>query len=58
MNKVQVKGRAKQVEGAIKEVVGEAVGNDSLKVKGQVEKTVGKAQSAYGDVKSDINKKS
>ncbi|MCP5202418.1 MAG: CsbD family protein [Gammaproteobacteria bacterium] len=55
MNKEQVKGRVKEATGTIKEVVGTVVGNDRLKVKGQVEQTVGEAQAGLGDLKNTID---
>ena len=57
MNKDQVKGRAKEVEGAVKEVAGKIVGNTKLEDKGKVEQAVGKAQASYGDLKNELNKK-
>lgn len=56
MNKDQVKGHVKEAEGTIKEVAGKLVGNDKLKVEGQIDKAVGKAQSAYGDLKDAVEK--
>ena len=38
MNKNQVKGRVKEVEGMIKEVAGKLVGNEKLEQKGKVQK--------------------
>ena len=35
MNKDQIKGRAEEVKGNIKEGVGKAVGNDRLRAKGE-----------------------
>jgi uncharacterized protein YjbJ (UPF0337 family) len=58
MNKDQIKGQVKQVEGKVKEVAGNLVGNEKLKNKGLVEESVGKAQSAYGDLKEAVEKKS
>lgn len=54
MNKDQIKGRGNEAKGKVKEVVGRAVGNKEMETKGAVEKTKGKVQSAYGDVKEDI----
>jgi len=54
VNKDQVKGRVKEAEGKVKETAGALVGNDRLEVKGKVQKNLGKAQAAYGDVKSDL----
>ena len=53
INKDQVKGRVTEAQGRIKEAAGDLVGNDRLKVKGKVQKTLGKAQAKYGDVKQD-----
>jgi uncharacterized protein YjbJ (UPF0337 family) len=54
MNKDQVKGRVKQAKGKIKEVAGKLVGNESMEAKGKVEKTLGRAQAKFGDVKQDV----
>jgi uncharacterized protein YjbJ (UPF0337 family) len=54
INKDQVKGRVTEAQGRIKEAAGDLVGNDRLKAKGKVQKTLGKAQAAYGDVKQDV----
>ena len=54
MNKTQVKGRVKEVKGMIKEVTGKLVGNEKLEEKGKVEKILGEAQAAVGDVKQDV----
>ena len=54
INKDQVKGRVKEAEGTIKEAAGKAVGNEKLEARGKVQKIVGKAQAAFGDVKQDL----
>ncbi len=51
MNKDQVKGRARQVEGNVQEAVGKAVGNPKHNVKGKLKRAAGKIQAAYGDLK-------
>jgi uncharacterized protein YjbJ (UPF0337 family) len=56
MNNDQVKGRVKQAEGKAKQIAGKAVGNKSLEEKGKVQKTLGKAQAGYGDLKNDLKK--
>ena len=56
MDKNQVKGRIKEAEGKAKEITGKIVGNKSLEEKGKVQKTVGKVQAGYGDLKNDIKK--
>lgn len=52
-NKDQSKGRVREAKGTIKEFVGKATGNESLEARGKVEKTLGKAQAKFGDVKQD-----
>jgi uncharacterized protein YjbJ (UPF0337 family) len=54
MNKVQVKGRVNEVKGMIKEATGKIVGNEKLEQKGKVEKILGEAQAAVGDIKQDV----
>ena len=54
MNKDQIKGRIKETKGAVKEVTGKLTGKKSLEQKGKLQKTAGKAQAGYGDIKSDI----
>lgn len=56
MNTDQVKGRAKEVEGTVKEVTGKAVGNKRLEEKGRFEKNVGKVQAGLGDLREDLKK--
>ena len=56
INKDQVEGRLEQAEGTIKEVVGKAVGNKTLEVKGNIQKNVGAVKASIGDVKNDIEK--
>jgi len=54
MNKDQAKGRVEEVKGKVKEVAGNFVGNDDLELKGKIQKSGGKVQAAYGDLKEDI----
>jgi uncharacterized protein YjbJ (UPF0337 family) len=54
INKDQVKGRAEEAKGKVKEVVGKAVGNKELELKGNVQKNVGAVQASVGDAKSDL----
>jgi uncharacterized protein YjbJ (UPF0337 family) len=54
INKDQVKGRVKEAKGKIKEVAGKLVGNESLEAKGKVQKILGEAQAAAGDLKEDV----
>ena len=54
MNKNQIKGRVKEVEGMIKEVAGKLVGNEKLEAKGKAQNIAGKARAKFGDVKKDV----
>lgn len=54
MNKDQTKDRFEEAKGKVKEVVGDVVGNDELELKGKIQKSDGKAQAAYGDLKEEI----
>ncbi len=58
MNKAQVKGRVNEATGKVKEVIGNAVGNDELEVKGNIQKNVGKVQAGVGDLKEEMKKDS
>jgi uncharacterized protein YjbJ (UPF0337 family) len=53
-NKDQVEGRVKEAQGKIKQVAGKIVGNEKMEVKGTVQKTLGKAQAKFGDVKQNL----
>jgi uncharacterized protein YjbJ (UPF0337 family) len=54
MNKDQVKGAAKQVKGSVKETAGRMTGNRRTVAEGATEKTAGKVQKGYGDVKEKV----
>jgi uncharacterized protein YjbJ (UPF0337 family) len=54
VNKDQIKGRTKEVEGKINEVVGKVVGDKKLEVKGKVQQIGGEAQAKLGDVRQDL----
>ena len=51
MNKDQVTGRLKEVDGAVKEVTGKVVGNQRLEEKGKVDKAIGEVQAGYGEIR-------
>ena len=57
INKEQIKGRANEAIGKVKETVGEVVGNKKLEIKGAIQKNIGVVQSKVGDVKAVITKK-
>jgi uncharacterized protein YjbJ (UPF0337 family) len=51
MNSDQVKGKANQVVGKVKQSAGETVGNDRLANSGVVDQVKGAAQETWGNVK-------
>ena len=56
INKIQVKGRANEAIGKVKETVGEVAGNKTLAIKGAVQKDIGIVQAKIGNIKSAITK--
>jgi uncharacterized protein YjbJ (UPF0337 family) len=52
----KIKGAANEVAGAVKQTVGEAVGNPKLQVEGAAQKLKGAAQGAVGDAKDTVKK--
>ena len=56
MNKDQVKGRAEEAKGKIKEIAGKTVGNPRVEAEGDVEQLAGKIQKTYGDAKNEARK--
>lgn len=58
MNKDQVKGRAEEAKGKVKEVAGRISGDKELEQKGKLQNVGGKIQAGYGDLKKDIKKNS
>jgi uncharacterized protein YjbJ (UPF0337 family) len=51
MNRDQVKGRATQAKGKLKETAGKATGSPRMKNEGRADQLAGKAQATYGDMK-------
>lgn len=54
MNKEQVKGRAEEAVGKVKEVAGRAVDDKELEAKGDAQQVVGKTRSTAGDAAEDV----
>ncbi len=54
MNKDQVKGRAEEAKGSVKEAAGKVVGNTQLEGEGKADKVAGKVQGSYGDAKEHV----
>ncbi|WP_024328401.1 CsbD family protein [Thioalkalivibrio sp. ALR17-21] len=56
MNKNQIKGRTDAAKGKVQEIAGDITGDKKTEQEGKMKKYGGKAEAAYGDLKSDINK--
>ncbi len=54
-NEDQVKGKAKDVGGKIKEETGDAIGDDKMKRDGQADQAEGKVQKGVGDAKDKLS---
>ena len=57
MDKDRVVGWAKQLKGAVKQVVGKAVGDTKLESEGKTDKIEGKVQNAIGGLKDTLKGK-
>lgn len=53
-NKDEVEGKLDQAKGAIKETVGNAVGNKDMEDEGTADRASGKVQEGYGDAKRTV----
>jgi len=56
MNKDQVKGRVEEAKGKAKEVSGVLLDDKKMEIEGNIQKNIGKGQSAWGDLKHEIEK--
>jgi uncharacterized protein YjbJ (UPF0337 family) len=57
MNKDQVKGVAKHVQGEVQEQVGKLTGDTETRLKGHAKEMEGKAQKEFGDAKEVLKDK-
>lgn len=57
MDKDRVIGSVKEIKGAVKQVVGKAVGDAKLESDGKVDKIEGKVQNAIGGLKDTLKGK-
>jgi uncharacterized protein YjbJ (UPF0337 family) len=57
MNKDEIKGKAKDLEGRIQRQAGEWTGDEEAQAKGAAKQAEGKVQNAFGKAKDAINKK-
>jgi len=56
MDKNRITGAAKQIKGALKEIIGKAVGDAKLRSDGKADKVEGKVQNAIGGLKDTLKK--
>ncbi len=54
MNKEQVKGRAEEAVGKVKEVAGHVTGDKELEAKGDAQQVAGKVRATAGDTVEDV----
>lgn len=54
MDKDRIAGAANQAKGAVKETVGNVVGDQKLQAEGTADKAAGKVQSAVGGAKDAV----
>ena len=54
MDKDRIAGSAKQIQGAVKQVVGKAVGDAKLESEGKADQIEGKVQNAIGGLKDTL----
>jgi uncharacterized protein YjbJ (UPF0337 family) len=57
MDKDRVVGSAKEIRGAVNQVVGKALGDAKLESEGKVDKMEGKVQNAIGGLRYTLNGK-
>jgi uncharacterized protein YjbJ (UPF0337 family) len=57
MDKDRIAGSAKEVKGAVKQMVGKAVGDAKLESEGKADKIEGKVQNAIGGLKDTLRGK-
>jgi uncharacterized protein YjbJ (UPF0337 family) len=57
MDKDRIAGSAKQIKGAVKQVVGKAVGDAKLESEGKADKVEGKVQNVIGGLKDTLKGK-
>jgi uncharacterized protein YjbJ (UPF0337 family) len=56
MDREHVKGAADKAKGAIKDTAGKVTGDKKLQTEGKIDKAMGSAHNAAGDVKDAIRK--
>ena len=56
MDKDRIVGSRKQIRGAVKQVVGKAIGDSKLESEGKADKMEGKVQNAIGGLKDTLKR--
>jgi uncharacterized protein YjbJ (UPF0337 family) len=56
MNKDQIKGKAEEIKGEVKERVGGATKDRSMQGEGWIEEKKGKIRQGVGDLKEDVKR--
>jgi uncharacterized protein YjbJ (UPF0337 family) len=54
MTEEQMKGCGEEAKGKVKEVVGKAIGDETITLKRQNEKALGKTQATHGQAKAPL----
>ena len=57
MDQDRVVGSAKEITGAVKQMVGKAIGDAKLESEGKADKIEGKVQNAFGGLKDTLKGK-
>ena len=57
MDKDRVIGSAKQIKGAVKQAVGQAIGDAKLELEGKADRIEGKVQNTIGGLKDTLKGK-
>lgn len=55
MNKEQIKGRAEESKGNVKEIIGKILDDQDMGNERNIQKNVGQAQAVFGDIKEVLN---
>lgn len=56
MSAERIEGAAQKAVGSVKDAVGKATGNDSLRAEGMKDKVVGSAKNAVGKAEDAVNR--
>jgi len=54
MNKDEVKGKARDIKGHVKEAAGSLVGNERLEREGEADQATGEAQQSFGKARRKV----